>query len=209
LIEWRADALAEVAVDAMAGAARALRSAVGDQTLLFTLRNHAEGGLQPIAQEVRSATIAAIVGTGAVDLIDVELSNGAGFNAPLMEAARRANVRVVMSFHDFEKTPTNDVLLECIVAMISQGADMAKIACMPREQEDVLRLLEVTSIARKRFADVPLCTMAMGALGSISRVAGFLFGSDMAFAVGQAASAPGQIPLSDARKIAESLLSYA
>ena len=50
--------------------------------------------------------------------------------------------------------------------------------------------------------------MSMGALGSITRVAGFLYGSDMSFAVGKEASAPGQIPIADARQITDLLLRY-
>jgi 3-dehydroquinate dehydratase-1 len=51
--------------------------------------------------------------------------------------------------------------------------------------------------------------MSMGKLGTVSRVAGFLYGSDMAFAVGKEASAPGQIPIDDARRISDLLLRYA
>ena len=39
--------------------------------------------------------------------------------------------------------------------------------------------------------------MAMGLLGSVSRMVGGLFGSWLSFAVGESASAPGQIPIGD------------
>lgn len=51
--------------------------------------------------------------------------------------------------------------------------------------------------------------MAMGRLGILSRVAGFLFGSDMAYAVSQESSAPGQVPIADARAISDGPLKYA
>jgi 3-dehydroquinate dehydratase-1 len=41
----------------------------------------------------------------------------------------------------------------------------------------------------------------MGPLGAVTRVAGGLFGSDLAFAVGTRPSAPGQIPLEELRRI--------
>ena len=47
-----------------------------------------------------------------------------------------------------------------------------------------------------------------GALGSITQVAGFLYGSDMAFAFGKATSAPGQLPIQEARRTTELLLRY-
>jgi 3-dehydroquinate dehydratase I len=100
-------------------------------------------------------------------------------------------------------------LLAKISLMNFRGADIAKIAVMPQAHTDVLRLLEVTLQARKCFPRQPLCTMAMGRLGILSRLAGFLFGSDMAYAVGQESSAPGQVPVADARAISEGLLKYA
>jgi 3-dehydroquinate dehydratase-1 len=117
-------------------------------------------------------------------------------------------VRVILSFHDFHKTPANDALLSAISEMVHQGADIAKVASMPRDPSDVLRLLDVTLTARRLFPAVPLCTMSMGSLGVLSRVAGFLFGSDMSFAVGKAASAPGQIPIVDVRAAIEVLQTY-
>jgi 3-dehydroquinate dehydratase-1 len=43
--------------------------------------------------------------------------------------------------------------------------------------------------------------MAMGPLGSVTRMIGGLFGSSLSFAVGEAASAPGQIPIADLRAV--------
>ena len=37
----------------------------------------------------------------------------------------------------------------------------------------------------------------MGPMGSVSRIVGGLFGSSLSFAVGEKASAPGQIPIGD------------
>jgi 3-dehydroquinate dehydratase-1 len=86
-------------------------------------------------------------------------------------------------------------MLAMIASMHANGADIAKIAVMTKAPGDVLRLLQVTAEARRIYPGLPLAVMSMGALGSITRVAGFLYGSDMAFAVGKEASAPGQIPI--------------
>ena len=80
---------------------------------------------------------------------------------------------------------------------------------MPRELRDVLRLLEVTLKARESYPEAALCTMSMGGMGCLSRVSGFLYGSDMSFAVGDKVSAPGQIPIEEARRLAGTLLKYA
>jgi 3-dehydroquinate dehydratase-1 len=47
--------------------------------------------------------------------------------------------------------------------------------------------------------------MAMGGLGAMSRVMGWLYGSAATFAVGQSSSAPGQIGVEDLRALLASL----
>ena len=208
LIEWRADYFREATVDALVRAAGVLRRAVGDAAIIFTLRVRQEGGAQDQTQATRRQLIAAVLRTRTIDILDLELANDQPFLDELMLLARECGVRVLLAIHNFNETPANDVLLAHIRAMRARGADIAKIAVMPKTAHDVLRLLQVTADARTEFPDLPLATMSMGALGSITRVAGFLYGSDMAFAVGKVASAPGQIPIDDARRTTDLLLRY-
>jgi 3-dehydroquinate dehydratase-1 len=209
IVEWRADSCDDQSAQGIVGALHQLREVVDPAPIIYTQRIHTEGGAKPIPQDVRAAGIDAVLRSGFADLVDVELSNGPEFLAPIIEVARANRARVILSFHSFEATPSEEFLLATIAAMVGQGGDIAKIACMPREPGDVLRLMQATLAARRAFPSVPLCTMAMSGLGLVSRVAGFLYGSDMAFAVGQAVSAPGQIPIAEARALAEGLLRYA
>jgi 3-dehydroquinate dehydratase I len=209
LVEWRADSYSNQTAEAFVEAAGRLRADVGDIPVIFTPRIKSEGGARLIDQGLRSACIEAVLRSQQVDIVDLELRNSREFLTPLIDMAHKHTVSVILSFHDFEKTGSYDELLGTIRALVEAGADIAKIACMPRTAEDALRMLQVTSAARQEFPNVPLCTMSMGKLGSITRTAGFLFGSDMAFAVGEQVSAPGQIPLADARAITEKLLAYA
>jgi len=96
-----------------------------------------------------------------------------------MGIAREQGVRVIESFHDLQDTPQNEVLLAKIAAMQANGADIAKIAVMANAPGDVLRLLQLTFEARKTFPRLPLAIMSVGTIGSLTRVAGFMFGSDM------------------------------
>jgi 3-dehydroquinate dehydratase-1 len=208
LVEWRADFFQDPTASALAGAAHVLRKILADQAIIFTLRIRNEGGVQEIPQSARRCLIEAVLRSKTMDIVDLELANEPEFLDPLMGVARECGVRVLLAFHDFGGTPANDSLLDKIGAMRARGADIAKIAVMPRTADDVMRLFQVTIAARKQFPALPLATMSMGALGSISRVAGFLYGSDMSFAVGKTASAPGQVPMEDARNMAEMLLRY-
>ena len=72
----------------------------------------------------------------------------------------------------------------------------AKLAVMPRDMQDVLTLLTATWQASQALP-IPVVSMAMGPLGAVTRMCGGAFGSAMTFAVGQSASAPGQMPIAD------------
>ena len=47
--------------------------------------------------------------------------------------------------------------------------------------------------------ELPLISMSMGALGALSRITGFAFGSALTFGVGAGSSAPGQMPIGELR----------
>src|SRR5262249_44731221 len=74
------------------------------------------------------------------------------------------------------------------------GGDVAKVAVMPRDRMDVLTLLAATAEA-DATTKIPLISMSMGPLGAVTRMIGGAFGSSLSFAVGEAASAPGQMPI--------------
>lgn len=209
LVEWRADFYGDLTPATLVGALGRLRSVLAREPIIFTLRVRGEGGAQEISQETRRICIEGAAGSGVVDFVDLEISNDIPFLDSAVHFAHERGVRVLMSFHDFSGTPANAQLLEKIGIMNQRGADVAKIAVMPRAAADVLRLLEVTLEARRSFPRLPLCTLSMGRAGVLSRVAGFLFGSDMTYVVAQEASAPGQIPIGEARAIANGLLRLA
>jgi 3-dehydroquinate dehydratase-1 len=105
-----------------------------------------------------------------------------------------------LSYHNFDETPDEAFILDRLVTAGKLGADVAKVAVMPKSYKDVLTLLSATYTARTERLDIPIITMSMGAEGGITRIAGGLFGSDLTFALGKASSAPGQIPIDDLRK---------
>jgi 3-dehydroquinate dehydratase-1 len=100
---------------------------------------------------------------------------------------------VVASNHDFDATPPAAEIVARLEAMEAAGADVAKIAVMPRSAADVVTLIAATE-SRHRVAGIPLITMSMGALGAVTRIGGGTFGSAATFATVGAASAPGQLP---------------
>jgi 3-dehydroquinate dehydratase-1 len=115
----------------------------------------------------------------------------------IIEGAHAYGVKVVASNHDFLKTPSKDEIIYRLIKMQDLGADIPKIAVMPRSKLDVLELLEATVIMSEKYADRPLITMSMSETGIISRLAGEVFGSALTFGYANKSSAPGQIGVED------------
>jgi 3-dehydroquinate dehydratase-1 len=202
-IEWRADffeALDPADVPHLLGE---LAGAAGCP-VLFTNRRHDEGGHGAQDEDRRLSVLEAAASTGVPAMVDVELATSPPLAQRVVAEARRTGVAVVRSWHDFSATPPKGVLLDTLRAMRDAGADVAKVAVTPRAPEDVLVLLAAGLTARRTFLDLPCILMSMGVLGGVSRFGGY-FGSDLTFAVGVRASAPGQMDLDLMRRVLRAL----
>ncbi|AEG92013.1 Candidate 3-dehydroquinate dehydratase [Ramlibacter tataouinensis TTB310] len=201
LLEWRVDFFEGIArTGEVVELASAIKRAAGGLPLLFTRRSAREGG-QPIAldEAAVAALCRAVCAGGGVDLVDYEMDHDPAHVAAVREAARTHGVGLVLSFHDFQGTPPVEALLGRLRQAAALGADVAKLAVMPRDMGDVLNLLSATWQASQSLP-IPLISMAMGPLGAVTRLAGGAFGSALSFGAGQAASAPGQMPIAELRQ---------
>ena len=131
-----------------------------------------------------------------IDLIDYEMANDAGNITKVRVAAKANDIKLVLSFHNFSRTPDLETLVQKFLMADQLGADVAKVAVMPRGLDDVLTLLTATLQASKKLP-IPLISMSMGPYGSMTRFLGWTFGSALTFAVGASSSAPGQVPIED------------
>jgi 3-dehydroquinate dehydratase-1 len=208
LLEWRIDAYAYTQdIDDSLDTLAALRKQIHDTPLIFTCRINSEGGLNNLTSDHRRCLLTETIKTGNLDIVDVELCNDADFIQPILETARKFGVRVILSYHNFETTPGEAFILETLLKAQDLGADIAKVAVMPKGYQDVLRLLSATLKAREQGLKIPAITISMGPQGRLSRIAGGLFGSDITFACGNSHSAPGQIPIEELRQAMAALYS--
>ena len=200
LLEWRVDFLEAIGDTAeVLDTARAVRAAAGGLPILFTRRAQREGGQPiPLGEPQVLALYEAVAASGTVDAMDFEMENDGGHVARVRALTRQHGLALVLSFHDFHGTPSAQQLQERFAQAHRLGADVAKLAVMPQCMEDVHRLLGATLQASSALP-IPVVSMAMGGLGAVSRVCGGVFGSALTFAVGSAASAPGQMPIEDVR----------
>ena len=198
IVEWRMDWFKEIEnLDAAKEMVKTLREALKDTALLATFRSKKEGGELEISTEYYIALNKAIVDSGCADLIDVELFTGETEVNDIVTYAHEHGVKVIMSNHDFDKTPSYDEILTRLKAMQSLDADIPKIAVMPTCKKDVLTLLQATNEMHETYADRPIITMSMAGTGVISRLCGEVFGSALTFGAAKKASAPGQMNVED------------
>lgn len=203
LVELRIDFLDEVEnAAAVRAAIAAVREALPDAApLLFTFRTLAEGGNREIAPDAYEALIALAVASGQVDAVDVEMFTERAHLERIVAGAHAADIKVVMSSHDFGKTPPREEIVARLATQQELGADVVKIAVMPKTPRDVVTLIDATEEFTSRKARRPAITMSMGGLGAVSRLVGETFGSCLTFGAVGTASAPGQIDAHTLRNV--------
>lgn len=198
IVEWRVDWFDHALdIEKVKDVLKDLVPALNNIPLLFTFRTSKEGGEKAIEPKVYAELNKAVAATGLVDLVDVEAFTGDEIVKDIIESVHAFGVKVVASNHDFDKTPSKDDIIYRLRKMQDLGADIPKIAVMPKSKLDVLELLEATVIMSEKYADRPIITMSMSGTGVISRLAGEVFGSALTFGAAKKASAPGQIAVED------------
>ncbi|MEJ2273981.1 MAG: type I 3-dehydroquinate dehydratase [Woeseiaceae bacterium] len=202
LIEWRADFFDRIAAtDDVLALLGEIYAASRGIPLIFTIRSAREGG-EPVAlDEPGVAQLCVdVCGSGMAALIDFEMSAPSDRIDEVRAAARSNGTRLILSYHNFEETPDREALRHKFSSAESLGGDVAKVAVMPRDLDDVLVLLAATLQASQETG-LPLISIAMGPAGALARAIGWYFGSAVTFAAGEQASAPGQLPVDAARDI--------
>jgi 3-dehydroquinate dehydratase I len=198
ILEWRVDFFEGIANAAQVIAvASAIKALAGGVPLLFTRRSIREGGEKiALSEEQVIALYKAVCESRQIDVIDFEMSNDPAHIAQVRESAKANDIKLILSFHNFSFTPGLETLSQRFLQADQLGADIAKVAVMPRNLEDVLTLLTATLSASQKLR-IPLISMSMGPYGSLTRLFGWTFGSALTFAVGASSSAPGQVPIED------------
>ena len=154
--------------------------------IIVTNRSRDEGGQWQGDEAARIAPLLEAIHLGAAH-VDVE----AGSLVHLSDVPH-PHTRLIVSFHDFERTP--DDLWRIHQRVAASGADVVKVVCMAHSLYDSLRTLDV--LAR---AQVPTIVLAMGEYGLMTRVLALRYPScylTFASLEGKEGTAPGQVPIS-------------
>lgn len=173
-----------------------------DLPVILTLRNEKEGGVFTGSEAERAACVKETM--KLADAIDIELRMEEKKREEIMKEAKKNRIPVILSYHDLNKTPEEDAMKAILEEESGAGAGIAKLAVKANSMEDVLKLLKVTREMSSKLS-IPLCTISMGELGKISRIAAPLFGSAISYGYVARETAPGQLPVSQLRQAFEML----
>lgn len=184
VIEIRLDYLEEKVIDPF--------FSVSTVPLLFTNRPEWEGGHYKGEEEKRiDLLIQAVDGGGAY--IDCELRSPVDSRRRLKNQLVGSSAKLILSWHDFILTPSEEELRRTVVSMQEQGADIGKIVTMAHNHIDVLHVLKLQEIAAE--LNFPLIAFCMGRAGMISRLATVELGGYMTYCAPEKSggTAPGQL----------------
>jgi len=136
------------------------------------------------------------------EYIDVELSD------PQLEGivsdVHGMGAKSIVSFHDFNQTPSLSQMEETLRKEIVSGADVCKVVTTAKSVEDNLTVLNFLSKACKSAKTV---CFSMGELGKISRILSPIFGSFFTFATLERGreTASGQLTIQEMMAVYEAL----
>jgi len=133
--------------------------------------------------------------------VDIEIDADAKFIDKMMRFAQQNNCKTILSYHNFESTPSLEELNLLIEKSKQLQADYIKIACMANQQKDVARILSLYENHSNLIA------FNMGAIGKISRLASLSLGAEFTYAAlsKDNSTANGQLTYSELEMLTQKL----
>jgi 3-dehydroquinate dehydratase I len=188
--------LFELRLDALFAGKEEIKAAIGDlqAPLIITARHPREGGSNQLSARKRRALLLRFLPHAAY--VDIEL-RAAGPFAPILEEARAKSIRTIVSFHDFNETPSRLRLDEIGRIAQSLGADLLKIATRTDTFAQLTRLLDF--FQRERL-EMKIAAMGVGCLGRISRLEFAKCGSVLNYAHLGRPQSDGQLSITQLRR---------
>jgi len=170
--------------------------------LIVTNRRKEEGGRYKGDERKRLSVLQEAIDLRS-DYIDVELATKRSFLRGLIR--NKGRTHVILSFHDFQRTPSLKELQRLCGRMIQLEADLVKIVPFARSWEDNLTILSLIPFARERRQKI--VAFCMGEKGKMSRIFSPFLGAAWTYASlnRSRASAPGQLTVGEMREIWEKM----
>ncbi len=132
------------------------------------------------------------------DFVDVDLEDQA--SREIIPVLKDSESQLIISYHDFSGTPSNDALSKVLDNERLSGGDVCKIVTAAKHPRDNLTIL---SFVESNASTARLVSFAMGRIGIPSRVLTTVYGAEFTFAsLGEESqTAEGQLSIDNLRKV--------
>jgi|ERR1700736_1353801 len=157
--------------------------------VIITARDPREGGIGGLSFEKRRELLSRFL--PRAKYLDVELRSARAFK-PLLAQAQKRDVRVILSFHDFQSTPLSRSLCTKAFAAKKHGADIFKVATRTDTPAELARLVDFIMDCGM---NLPISAMGIGKLGVLSRLLLAYCGSVFNYASCERPTVEGQLPI--------------
>ena len=202
IIEWRGDFFETDNNEGYLNVLKQMKDVNENIPVIFTIRTDSEGGNKKIGWNEYCDLCSLIAEKGKefnVEFVDVEVFKDDKANE-LINSLHEKGMNVIGSNHHFDKTPDKEEMVKILSTIEKSGADVCKLAVMPRDKKDVEVLIEASKETDEKIK-APIITMSMGELGAVTRVIPKITKTSVTFAAGVSASAPGQPGIKVVRKL--------
>ncbi len=113
--------------------------------------------------------------------LDIPFNTPLLMNKKIVQEAHKNEARIIVSHHDYKRTPHLKTLKKWALAMHKRSADVVKIATMATSPDDIVKMVALAH--HLKTLKIPHCLIAMGDLGKLTRVLTPTLGGEMMFAV--------------------------
>lgn len=136
-----------------------------------------------------------------IEYLDLDLSTDKNILNKIKK--KFPQIQLIISHHDFKKTPTQKELIGLVEMTFTKGADIAKIATKANKIEDSINMLSLLGQLTKN-GQKAIC-LCMGKQGRLTRTTGHLLGNYLMYAPldKSESTAPGQLTLKELKQIIE------
>lgn len=132
-----------------------------------------------------------------IAFIDIDLKT----SPKLIRKIKTKCEKLIISFHDYKKTPGQKKLIDIIQHEFKLGADIAKVSTYARKMEDNIKVLSLLV----EFKEKHVIAVCMGEIGKISRIGGIILGNYITYASlnNEKKTADGQMRIDEIKKITQ------
>lgn len=176
--------------------------------VIFTFRDHKEGGITKIDGRKHLEILKMLI-LSQPNYLDIEMRIEKNFLTDIINLAYQNKVKLIFSYHDFDKTPSFEIATSQIQNFMNQLSAIFGLES-PKVERFTLKMIYTAESFEDNLIPLKLCkdltkkniqiiSFCMGKLGIFSRVLCVLNGSSFTYASIIEETAPGQINIENLR----------